>query len=133
FPPGDESARRAALLHGRWEGELAFVNHEGRPGILHSILIAAHDETGRTGGLVAIHRDITAAKAAEEALRESEKRLRFALEGANEGLWDWSIDTGDVYFSAAAELMLGYEPGEMERQAGRGTWDQSVHTSHMTA
>jgi len=130
FPHGDESARRAALLHGRWEGELAFVNHEGRPGILHSILIAAHDETGRTGGLVAIHRDITAAKAAEEALRESEKRLRFALEGANEGLWDWSIDTGDVYFSAAAELMLGYAPGEMERRAG-GTWDQSVHPDDM--
>ena len=63
---------------------------------------------------------------------ESEKRLRFALEGANEGLWDWSIDTGDVYFSPAAELMLGYEPGEMERRAG-GTWDQSLHPDDMPA
>ena len=95
---------------------------EPRRPIGHAALDARRDctdESGRTGGLVAIYRDITASKAAEDALRESEKRLRFALEGANEGLWDWSIDTGDVYFSAAAELMLGYEPGEMERRAGR--------------
>jgi PAS domain S-box-containing protein len=126
----DDVAHRAALLEGRWEGDVAFVNRDGRPRTLHSTLIALTDESGKTGGLVAIHRDITARKAAEEALRESEKRLRFALEGANEGLWDWSIDTGDVYFSAAAEMMLGYEPGEMERRAG-GTWDQSVHPEDM--
>jgi PAS domain S-box-containing protein len=128
----DEAARRLALLDGRWEGELAFVGRDGRSGILHSILVAICDESRRTGGLVCIHRDITARRAAEEALRESEKRLRFALEGANEGLWDWSIDTGDVYFSAAAELMLGYEPGEMERRAG-GTWDKSLHPDDMPA
>ncbi len=69
-------------------------------------------------------------KAVEETLRESEKRLRFALEGANEGLWDWSIDTGDVYFSAAAELMLGYEPGEMERRAGRHVGPEPAPRRH---
>ena len=58
--------------------------------------------------------------------------MRFALEGANEGLWDWSIETGDVYFSAAAEQMLGYEPGEMDRHTG-GTWDQSLHPDDMPA
>jgi two-component system cell cycle sensor histidine kinase/response regulator CckA len=129
----DDAARRSALLHGRWEGEIGFVTLDGRPGTLHATLVALTDESGRTGSLIAIYRDITARKAAEDALRESEKRLRFALEGANEGLWDWSIDAGDVYFSAAAELMLGYEPGEMERQAGRGTWDQSVHPDDMPA
>jgi PAS domain S-box-containing protein len=129
----DDAARRTALLQGRWEGEIAFVDQAGRPGILQSSLVAVGDEAGRTGGLICIYRDVTARKAAEDALRESEKRLRFALEGANEGLWDWSIDTGDVYFSAAAELMLGYEPGEMERRAGGGTWDQSVHPDDMPA
>ena len=128
----DDAARRSALLDGRWEGELPFVTREGRPGTLQTTLVAMSDESGRTGGLVGIYRDVTASKAAEDALRESEKRLRFALEGASEGLWDWSIDTGDVYFSAAAELMLGYEPGEMDRRTG-GTWDQSVHPDDMPA
>jgi PAS domain S-box-containing protein len=131
-PSEDDAARRTALLEGRWEGELSFVSREGRPGTLHATLVGLADESGRTGALVGIYRDITANKAAEDALRESEKRLRFALEGANEGLWDWSIDTGDVYFSAVAELMLGYEPGEMDRHTG-GTWDQSVHPEDMPA
>jgi len=129
----DEAARRRALHDGRWEGEIGFVTRDGRSGTLQATLVAQPDELGRPGGLVAIYRDISARKAAEDALRESEQRLRFALEGANEGLWDWSIDSGDVYFSAAAERMLGYEPGEMERQAGRGTWDQSVHPDDMPA
>jgi len=125
-----EAAREAALRHGRWEGELPFIHGDGRPGTLHTVMAASHDHTGKCISVVGIYRDITERKVAEEALLESEKRLRFALEGANEGLWDWSIDTGDVYFSAAAEHMLGYEPGEMERRTG-GTWDQSLHPDDM--
>jgi PAS domain S-box-containing protein len=129
----DDAARRAALLDGRWEGDVAYVSADGQRSTLRATLVASTDESGRTGGIVGIYRDITGERAVEDALRESEKRLRFALEGASEGLWDWSIDTGDVYFSAAAELMLGYEPGEMVRRAGHGTWEQSVHPDDMPA
>ena len=129
----DDAARRGALLHGRWEGEIGFVTLDGRSGTLEATLVALTNELGPNGSLVAIYRDVSASKAAEDALRESEKRLRLALEGANEGLWDWSIDGEDVYYSAAAERMLGYEPGEMERQAGRTTWDQNVHPDDMPA
>jgi PAS domain S-box-containing protein len=122
----ESEARMAALRDGRWEGELSFTRRDGERGVVHTIIVASQDANGEPTGLVAVHRDITERKRAEEALRESEKRFRFALEGANEGLWDWTIGTGDVYYSAAAEVMLGYEPGEMERRAG-GTWDQSVH------
>ena len=125
-------ARRVAIRDGRWDGELPFTRRDGQPGVLHATLAAATTESSSAPSVVAIYRDITERKSAEQALRESEKRLRFALEGANEGLWDWRIDTGDVYFSAAAEIMLGYEPGEMERRAG-GTWDQSLHPDDMPA
>jgi len=131
--PDDDAARRGALQHGRWEGEIRFVTLDGRCGTLQATLVAAINGPGENGGIVAIYRDISARKAAEDALRESEQRLRFALEGANEGLWDWSIDGRDVYYNTAAERMLGYEPGEMERQAGRTTWDQNVHPDDMPA
>jgi two-component system cell cycle sensor histidine kinase/response regulator CckA len=126
----DANVRATTLRAGRWEGELPFTRRNGHHGTLHTISVTSRDEAGQTIGLVSVHRDISERKLADEALRESEKRLRLALEGASEGLWDWHIDTGDVYFSAAAERMLGYEPGEMEARAG-GTWDRGVHPDDM--
>src|SRR5687768_15946544 len=128
----DAEVRAITLRDGRWEGELPFTRRDGQHGTLHTITVTSRDAGGRPIGLVAVHRDVSERKLADEALRESEKRLRLALEGASEGLWDWNIETGDVYFSAAAERMLGYEPGEMEPRAG-GTWDQRVHPDDLPA
>ena len=128
----DADARVSARREGRWEGEIPFTRRDGQRGTLHTIIVATRDGAGRVIGFVSVHRNITERQRADEVLRESEKRLRFALEGANEGLWDWNIDTGDVYYSPSAERMLGYEPGEMERRAG-GTWNQRVHPDDMPA
>ncbi|MFC1542112.1 ATP-binding protein, partial [Candidatus Latescibacterota bacterium] len=38
-------------------------------------------------------------KKAEKSIFEVEERLKFALEGAKEGLFDWNIETGEVYYS----------------------------------
>ena len=51
---------------------------------------------------------------AERELRESEERLKLALMGADLGMWDWNVITGEVQFNSRWTEMLGYSPGEIE-------------------
>ena len=68
---------------------------------------------GRRIRLLGSHTDITERKRAEQALRQSEERFNYAIEATNEGVWDWNITTGTVYFSPQWIRLLGYLPEEV--------------------
>lgn len=70
-------------------------------------------------------RDITARKQAEASLRASEARWQFALEGAGEGVWDWNVQTNQIYFSQQWKAMLGYAPHEIHNVLDE--WLSRVH------
>lgn len=74
----------------------------------------ARGESGRVLHFSGILTDITARVEAEQALQESEERLRLALSAAGQGLWDLDVTTGAVVVSPEYETMLGYAPGELE-------------------
>lgn len=71
--------------------------------------------------------DVTEARAAERALRESEERFHLAARGANDGIWDWpDVNADDLWLSARYFELLGYEPGEF-RPCGKIFNEQIVH------
>lgn len=50
-------------------------------------------------------------KRTEDRLRESEARLRLALEAGRMGSWEWNIATNEVSWSTNLEVIHGLEPG----------------------
>jgi PAS domain S-box-containing protein len=84
-----------------------------------------HYDTPDIQGVVITARDITERNRIEKALRESEERWQFALEGAGDGLWDWNAQTNEVFFSRQWKAMLGYGDDEIGNTIDE--WDRLIH------
>jgi PAS domain S-box-containing protein len=82
------------------------------------------DDDG-AGGLQVIVRDVTEERAADRALRESEERLALAVAGAEEGVWDWNLETNAVVYSERWKQMLGYADDEIEPHVS--AWERLAH------
>jgi diguanylate cyclase (GGDEF)-like protein/PAS domain S-box-containing protein len=59
------------------------------------------------------------------AAQELSECLTFVLEGAELGIWDWNIETGEVLFNSRWAQMLGYALDEIEPNVR--TWENLVH------
>ncbi len=63
--------------------------------------------------------------AMERKLRESEERYALAARAANDGIWDWDLRSGEIYFSPRWKALLGL-PEDQQLSSPR-QWFERVH------
>ncbi len=74
------------------------------------IVSPVRDSGGKIIGISTIAQDVSERKQAERALRDSEERLRLALDGARLGTWHWDLASGELEGSPRAFALFGLPP-----------------------
>ena len=83
------------------------------------------DDAGTPRGGFGITQDITDRKRAEDALRDSEARLKIAQLSAGAGVWEWDIRGGTLTWSDELFGLFGLDPSK--GQATFDAWRGTVH------
>lgn len=103
-----------AAREGRYEGEGWRERKDGSRFWASIVLDAIHDETGELIGFAEITRDITERRAAQEALRESERQFRLMVRSVTDYAL-FMLDPNGIVTSwnAGAERIKGYKSDEI--------------------
>ncbi|HKP34206.1 MAG TPA: PAS domain-containing protein, partial [Sphingomicrobium sp.] len=124
-------AEREPLLAAALNGERMFfaseIDHPSRgPLAVQTDYVPWADASGKVNGIIALVQDVTEQRAAERALRESEKRFRRIANSAPALMWVTRIDrTRDFVNEAYAEFACG--PGCDHEEARTLDWRAKIH------
>jgi len=116
---------RAVLEGSSANVEIVNYGKDGRSYVMAIEITPLRSATGTLTGFMAIESDVTAQRAASEALRVERERLELAAYAAQLGLLDWNPQTGAVLYNQRWANMFGYSLEELESDVSE--WSKRVH------
>lgn len=90
---------------------------------------AIYDGRGVLVAFQSTGRDITDRKRIEESLAESERRYALAVKAGRVGIWDWRVDTGEIFVDPVLKALIGFEDHEIKNDLD--DWGSHVHPDDM--
>ena len=103
------------------DGNYRWVEDHGLP---------IRNEMGRTIRLVGAVSDISHRRQMEQAFIDSEERYALAMQAVNEGVYDWNIATGEIYYSPSVRDAVGLTPEEL---GSPKDWIDRIHPEDLPA
>jgi PAS domain S-box-containing protein len=93
--------------------------------------VPRYESDGRFLGYNGATLDITDRKEMENALRESQKRYALATAAGAVGVWDWNLESNDIYVDPKLKAMLGYDDAEIPNRLQ--DWGARVYADDVDA
>ncbi len=108
----ERSIRRSQLLK---EGAAGYIRRAELSGAMLEALIFAALERAQM----------------RQALSEVQERFALAVRGANDGVWEWILETGEMHFSRRWRELLGYGVDDLTNSVNE--WFDRVHPDDVAA
>lgn len=90
--------------------------HQSNGQVFPVEVTAKYITIGGKGFVIANSRDISERMEAAEKLRLLQEQMELAINGSNDGIWDWDILTGRTFFSRRWKAILGYDDEEVRNE-----------------
>ncbi len=110
-----ESAVEKAIREGVAVGlanHTVLISKNGRSIPIEDSVSPIRDEQQRILGVVLVFRDVSHRRESEEAVKQSEDRLKLALDAGKIGVWDWDIIQNRIEWSDLVYDIHGIERGK---------------------
>ena len=99
----------------RNDGEYRWLSDQGVP---------RYDAQGKFAGYIGSCVDVTELLNKDEALRESEERMRLAADAVNLGIWEWDVATNEIWVTNARRTLMGWPA------SGKVTFEDFISRVH---
>lgn len=119
-----------SLLHGApWTGQVCNRAKSGQLYWVQTVIAPIKQVDGSVDRYISFGYDITDAKQTQDDMNANAERFNLAIDGGNDGLWDWmNVHAQEEWWSPQFYRLLGYQPDEIS--ADLVTFDAMLHPDH---